>query len=149
MPMTGRQIRLSAIPSKVQLFPWVHATEVVSAVPETTELDSLLGRVCLHRWPFQSRPHAATAPSWSDPSQVRKPMPGCRWPKCKMPLGHLYRRTPLLLLCRSGHFSPTACSSNSTVGLSFPTYPHVSLYEKKHLHLLGGMTQTRIFIGGF
>lgn len=135
-PMTGRQIRLSAIPSKVQLFPWVHAIEVISAVPETTGLDSLLGRVCLHRRPFQTRPHTATAPSWSDPSQVRKPMPGRCWPEHKMPQRHLHRRTPLLLLGRSGHFSPAACSSNGTTGLSFPTYPHFSLYEKKHLQLL-------------
>jgi len=45
------------MPSKVQLFPRVHAIEVLSAVPETTELDSLLGRVVCTDGP--SRPGRA------------------------------------------------------------------------------------------
>lgn len=57
MPMTGRQMRLSAMPGRIQLFPWVPATGVSSAVPETADLDSLLRRVGLHGQPFQSQPH--------------------------------------------------------------------------------------------
>lgn len=129
IPITRRQIRLSAMPSEVQLFWWVHAIEVISGVPETTELDLPLGRICLHQ-SFQTWPHTATAPSWPDPSQVHKPVSGHCWPECTMHLGHLHKRAPLLLLCWSGHFSPAACSSNGTPGLSFPTYPHFSLYER-------------------
>lgn len=51
--MTGRQIRLLAIPSQVQLFPWARANEVVSSVPETTERDSPLARAHLHRRPVR------------------------------------------------------------------------------------------------
>lgn len=52
-------MRLSAMPGRIQLFPWVPAIGVSSAVPETAELDSLLQRVGLHGQPFQSQPHAA------------------------------------------------------------------------------------------
>ena len=123
MPMTGRQIRRSAIPSKVQLFPWVHAIEVVSAVPETTELDSLLGRVCLHRWPFQTRPHAATAPSWSDPSQVCKPMPGHCWPECKMPRDTCTDILPSFSFVGQGISAPLLAAAMAPLGFPSPLTP--------------------------
>ena len=123
MPMTGRQIRRSAIPSKVQLFPWVHAIEVVSAVPETTELDSLLGSVCLHRWPFQTRPHAATAPSWSDPSQVCKPMPGRCWPECKMPRDTCTDILPSFCFVGQGISAPLLAAAMAPLGFPSPLTP--------------------------
>lgn len=141
MPMTGRQIRLSVMPGRIQLFPWAPAIEVSSAVPETAELDSLLRRVGLHGQLFQSQPHAATALCGSDPSQPHKPMPRHCWPECQAPLPHLCGQTALPLPCWTVNFSPAACSTNGTVCLSFPSY--ALCREKKHLHLVGKQEQAK------
>lgn len=92
--MTGRQIRLPAILSKVQLFPWVRAIEVIPAVPETAELDSLLGRArCCSSPPLGSQPspHSNACPGWAE---------------CKVPLGH-----------SQGHDSSFSCGCQ---GISAP-----------------------------
>lgn len=108
--MTGRQIRLPAILSKVQLFPWGRAIEVIPAVPETAEPDSLFGRARLPQRPLQSSqplgpqpsPHASACPVLARVGSAPGTLAGTR---------------SLLLLWLSGHLSPATRSSCGTAGL--------------------------------
>lgn len=120
MPMTERQIRLSVMPCRVQLFPRAHAT--LQCQKPQSRTCCFKGYVCMGS-PSRPGEHTAMSLSWSNLSQLQKSVPRHCWPECKVPLRHLGGQTALPL-CWAGHLSTAACSTDVVFIFPSPLIPY-------------------------